>query len=213
MHKIKGKLWWILASVAVALIFLLPVFVGDYRDYLTEILNRYPAFAPVIIIASRFITAILAPLPAMPIALASMVFMPWHVAWFYNLIGMELGSISAFFIARKFRQSVVSHFAPFARLHTWQNKISERKQFFAFAGLRIASLVIFDFVSYAAGLSTLRFRVFLIVSFVMDAFFSLIFFYIGGLAFEYSFYMFLLFAAVFGISIWFLSKKSNEAQI
>jgi len=145
----------------------------------------------------------LAPLPGSPIAFASMVLLPWHKAFLYNFVGSELGAIIAFWVARRFREPIVKYVAPLKKIHEWQDKISEKKQFWGFVGLRVVSVTAFDFISYAAGLSKLSFRTFLVASLLVDIPVSLLFFYLGGLAVEYSVFLFALFSVVFIIALLF----------
>ncbi|MDP3881098.1 MAG: VTT domain-containing protein [bacterium] len=179
-----------MAGTILTVIFLLPIFSTEYLHRAVEFIKLYPVFAPIIIILLRFSTAVLAPLPGLPISFASIAVLPWWEAWVYNFIGMELGLVAAFFIARKFREPAVRHFAPLEKVHAWQEKISHRKQFWGFAGLRFGTIYVCDFVSYAAGLSRLSFSSFLIITLMIDIPLSLIFFFFGGIALRYGVYIF-----------------------
>ena len=202
----KRQAWWALGGLTIFIIFLAPLFFFNSREYIGNLLATYPYLAPVIVIGVRFLTIVIAPLPGVPVSFASIAFLPWQEAWIYNLIAVEAGSVCAFFIARRFREPVVARFAPLRQIHEWQKKISGRMQFLGFVALRFVSVSAFDFVSYAAGLTAIRFRHFLLASLIVDIPVSFIFFYVGGRAITYSAYVFAGFAALFFISI-FLSKK------
>src|SRR3989344_1035201 len=168
MLHIKKNLLWLIPAAIIAAVFSLPIFSSEYLNRVVDFIKVYPAAAPVIIIFFRFIGIVLAPLPGAPISFASIAVLPWWEAWIYNFIGAELGVITAFWIARKFRERVVARFAPLQKVHEWQDKISEKKQFWAFVGLRLTALVAFDFITYAAGLSKLRFAPFLLACLLID---------------------------------------------
>jgi len=200
MLNTKKNLLWLLPSTIIVVIFSLPIFSSEYLNRIVDLIKVYPAIAPIVIIFFRFIGVVLAPLPGAPISFASIAVLPWWEAWMYNLIGVELGSVVAFLLARKFREPVVSWFAPFQKVHEWQDRISQKKQFWAFVGLRLTALVVLDFVSYAAGLSKLRFNKFILACLLIDIPTSFIFFFLGGMAFQYSIFIFAGFIAIFLIA-------------
>ncbi|MBI2623769.1 MAG: TVP38/TMEM64 family protein [Candidatus Liptonbacteria bacterium] len=195
----KKKAFWLAAGVVLTALFLAPIFLPDYNRYAAEVIEHYPALAPFIIIIFRFLGVVLAPLPGAPVAFASIAFLPWQEAWLYNLVGVELGSFCAFFIARKWREPIAAKFAPLQNLHTWQEKISERWQFWGFVALRGMAAVVVDFLSYAAGLSKISFRNFALASVSVDALVSIPFFYLGSVAFSYGAYFAAAFVFLFAL--------------
>lgn len=211
MNTTKQKLFWAGGGVLIFAVFLLPLTSFTSREYITHLLQSYPYLAPLIVIGVRFITIVIAPLPGIQVSFASIAFLPWQEAWLYNLIAVEAGSVCAFFIARKFRESVVARFTSLQNIHTWQKAISRTKQFWGFFALRFMSISAFDFVSYAAGLTTLSFRTFFIASLMVDIPVSFIFFYVGGVAFQYSIYIFIAFAVLFAvvIGVWQARQREN----
>lgn len=150
-------------------------------------IEAYPYGAPVIIIFFRFLGMVAAPLPGAPVMFASMVLLPWELALLYNFIGGTSGMIVAFLIARYWREAAVARFAPLQKIHQWQERISHRTQFAAFLALRLSTLVVADFVSYAAGLSKLPFSRFLLAALLVDIPVHFLFFYVGGQAIRYAF--------------------------
>jgi len=200
MKNAKWKIIWFAAGLFVTALFLAPILWSDAFSFISDFIKSHPASAPAVIILFRFLGVVLAPLPGAPVSLASIVLLPWWEAFAYNFIGATLGSVSAFCIARRFREKAVAYFAPLEEIHKWQEKVSRKKQFWYFVGLRLAATAAFDFVSYAAGLSKLPFRVFLVGSLIVDASVSLIFFYAGGLALKYSVYLVILVSLMFGLS-------------
>lgn len=209
----RVKIFWILTGTIITAVFFLPIIFSDYQKYAVDLIGRSPYLAPLVIIVFRFIGVVLAPLPGAPIAFASMVILPWYEAWVWNFIGAESGAIAAFLIARKFREPVVARFAPLEGIHQWQDKVSQRRQFWSFTGLRAVSLVAFDFVSYAAGLTRLSFRTFVIATFLIDIPFGFLFFYFGGLAVKYSIFLLAVFAVIFMIAVVIWNRLRNRQSI
>lgn len=208
----KSNLLWLTAGIIITIVFFLPVIFSDYQKYAVNLIERSPYLVPFIIIVFRFIGVVLAPLPGAPISFASMAVLPWYEAWVWNFIGVESGAVTAFLIARKFREPAVARFAPLEKIHQWQDKVSQRRQFWSFMGFRAVSLVAFDFVSYAAGLTRLPFRTFIIATFLIDIPAGLLFFYFGGLAVKYSIFIFAVFAAIFMVTVFILNRLRTRRE-
>lgn len=213
MTYIKDNIFWLIGGAIIVVVFLLPIISFDYREYVSDLIRAYPYLAPIIIAIFRFLGVVLAPLPGAPVAFASMALWPWYEAWAYNFIGAELGMIAAFLIARKFREPVVARFAPLEKIHHWQDKISQRKQFWSFVGLRVVSLFAFDFVSYAAGLTKLSFRNFFLATLLVDIPIGFLFFYLGGLAIKYSIFLYGTFAAIFMINLFIFGYLRGNLKL
>ena len=182
----RSRILWVFAGLIIAFIFLLPLASHRYQNTIIQVITRYPYVAPVTIIFFRIMGIILAPLPGAPVALASLALLPWWLALLYNFIGTTSGMIGAFWIARIFRDPVVARFASLQYVHQWQEKISQKKQFFAFIALRLSALVALDFISYAAGLTKIPFRTFLLATLAVDIPINFLFYYVGGKAISYS---------------------------
>lgn len=213
MGNKKANILWLIAGTIIVIVFLLPIIFSDYQKYVIDLIERSPFLAPFTIIVLRFLGVVLAPLPGAPVSFASMAVLPWHEALIWNFIGAESGAIAAFLIARKFREPVVALFAPLEKIHQWQDRISEKRQFWSFAGFRVMTLVAFDFVSYAAGLTKLPFRTFLFATFLIDIPANLIFFYFGGLAVKYSIFIFAVFVLIFMVTAFILNSLRNGRKI
>lgn len=195
------NIWWLLGGVMITALFLPPLFLPDYRAFVETLIKTHPYAAPFVVSIARFVCVVVAPLPGVPVTFASMALLPWWQAAFYNFIGTTGGAITAFFIARKYRESVVARFVSIREIHSWQERTSHHRQFWAFVGFRFSTLMAFDIVSYVAGLTKMSFRTFLLAVLIIDIPVDLVFFYFGGIAFRYGIYIFLLFGMVFLIAI------------
>ena len=202
----KHGIIWIAAGVILTAIFLSVIFSDAYQQIVTRYVETHAAAAPITIILLRAATNILAPLPGSPIAFASLAVLPWWQAWLYNLAGIQLGTVIAFFIARKFREPVVARFVSLRDIHAWQERVSKQKQFWGFAGLRLVAILAYDFVSYAAGLSKLPFLLFFGASLLVDVPLTLIFFYLGGVAYRYGAYLMVGVVVMFLVGAWIFKR-------
>lgn len=207
----KQHRWWIAAGTLVFALFLPPLLLPDYRALVESLLTTHPYAAPLIVSVLRFVFVVIAPLPASPLIFVSIAFMPWWQAALFNYIGTTAGAVAAFFIARRWREPVVARFTPLKDIHAWQDRISRRRQFWAFLGLRFSTLMVFDYVSYMAGLTKMPFRTFLAALIIVDIPVHLVFFYLGGIAARYGIAIFLFFGVLF-LTVLPLVKNATAAS-
>lgn len=160
-----GVFTFILTAIAIVLFL---TFVPQYQTQLIEITKTYPFLAPFIIISWRIIAIIIPPIPGGILSFAFIPIIGWFWAYVYSEIGVLIGASLAFFIARKFREPVASRFVPIQSLHAWEEKLSSKKEFFAFLGIRIAAASVMDFISFAAGLSKMNYRKFILATMIAE---------------------------------------------
>ncbi len=202
----RQKAAWAIAGIFVIVLFLAPVFSADYQAFILDFISRHPMTAPLTIIIGRFLGIVIAPLPGMPIAFASLAVLPWQEAWLYNLIGSDLGAFAAFMIARTFREPVAARFTGLRDLHVWEAAIAPRRKFFGFLALRVLAASALDFFSYAAGLSKVSFRIFAFATVLVDVPITFAFFYFGGMAMRFGTYIFFGFMAAFILASGFIAR-------
>ena len=195
------------AGIAMAVIFLVPVFSGKYQALVAAAVAANPMYAFFIVAFARFLAIVVAPLPGLPVAFMSMTVMPWWQAWLANLAGADIGAIVAFLIARKLRAPVAARFAGLANIHKFEEALSGRTRFWGFLGLRLAAASALDFFSYAAGLTKISFPVFVLATVLADIPITFAFFYFGGMAARYGVYFMLFFIALFMIVSGVISRQ------
>lgn len=154
-----------------------------YKTQITAFAISYPMFLPIFIVLWRALSIILAPLPGGILSFAFIPIMGWFWAWFYGAVGGIIGSTIAFYIARKFREPVVSRFIPLKKLHNLEDNISNKTEFFAFLGIRISTWPVADFVSFIAGLSKISYKKFIFITF-LALLVEAGWYYFGGIAFD-----------------------------
>ncbi|VAV87141.1 FIG00616163: hypothetical protein [hydrothermal vent metagenome] len=110
---------------------------------------------PVAVIALMVVAILVSPLPSAPIALAAGAVYGHVWGTLYVLVGSEIGALAAFAIAR---------FFGFDLLHKWFGKQlnsglagSQNVLMFTVFASRLLPFISFDIVSYAAGLTALKF--------------------------------------------------------
>lgn len=210
--KNNKKIWWALVNIFITFLLLAPLLFSRYYHQVSLFIENHPNLAPFLIIGSRFASMVFAPLSGAPAIIASLVLFNWYEAWVYNLLGVILGAVSAFWIARLFREKAVANFASLEKVHLWQGRLSLAQQFLVFISFRVMTLLVFDFVSYAAGLSKLPFWMFLFSIVLIDIPVSFAFFYFGGIAISYGIYMVLFLLGLLFVGAFFVYQNFASKQ-
>lgn len=177
---IVGLITFLLTVVAFGILFTI---VPKHQSEITSFTLKYPFFAPIIIIFWRIIAIIIPPLPGGVLSFAFIPIIGWFGAYAYGEIGVIIGASLAFFIARRFREPAVARFVPLQTLHVWEDKLSKKQEFFAFLGIRLAAASVMDFLSYAAGLSKISFKKFILATIIAELPVA-IWYYFGEVAYK-----------------------------
>jgi uncharacterized membrane protein YdjX (TVP38/TMEM64 family) len=116
--------------------------------------------APVVFMMLMIAAVVISPIPSVPLDIAAGLAFGLFWGTVYTLIGAEIGAMIAFFIARRLGRPRVMRWIPPAAIAT-VDRIAEHRGFFTVFMMRLLPLFSFDWVSYGAGLSAIRFRVFM----------------------------------------------------
>jgi uncharacterized membrane protein YdjX (TVP38/TMEM64 family) len=149
----KKKAEEILMFLFIAILFVLSsYFAHTYSDELKNLQLFHGAagqFVYVLIMAGAVIIAPAETLPLLPIAVSV-----WGANWAASLtiIGWVIGSMIAFFIAKKFGRKIVNHFVEKYDIDELREALPKKNLFWAVAFARIFLPV--DIVSYAVALFT-----------------------------------------------------------
>lgn len=211
MNKTSKIIVW---STIILSILSVPLFLGFIPAKIKEIIeftNNYPLVGPIILIVWRILAIVIPPLPGGLISIALIPVFGWWKSFIYTSIAVIIGSTIAFALARKYREPFVEKFVPLKQLHSWQEKISEKKQFWTFLGIRFATGSIMDYISYIAGLSKISYKNFILAT--CGALTSeLILYYVGEKAYKFSAY-FAIGLVVLFIGGYYVVKKFNFFKI
>lgn len=134
---------------------------GD-RESFQEFIRSFGPLAPIIIILVIIAEVILAPIPGfIPIISAGFIFGPIEGS-IYAFIGNVIGSAIAFFIARKLGKPYVIRIVKEKRVDKYEAAIKRNENLLlAFYFLPLLPI---DIISFAFGLSDIRFKKFIIVT-------------------------------------------------
>lgn len=130
-------------------------------ERLREYLEKTGAWMASIYTLLQFLQVVILPIPSVASTLVGVAIFGAFWATIYSLIGILLGSITAFFIGRKYGHKAVSWMVGEETLEKWQKKLKGKDNLF----LTFAFVLPFfpdDILCFIAGLSTMSTRYFLV---------------------------------------------------
>ncbi len=146
------------------------------REQLQRVLQAAGALAPLVFVVLLVVQAVVAPLPAPALAIAGGYGFGVVEGFFLTWLGSLIGGVISFGISRRFGRGFVAGNAHAVRLDRF---VEEHGAVLIFV-LRLIPLVSFDAISYAAGLSGIRFRAFLLATALGMMPGTFAFVYLGG---------------------------------
>ena len=169
---LRGRVVVVLAAVFAALIgtyLLLAAVYGwsftlDAKPF-REWVDQWGYFGPVVFVLVLALSVLFAPIPNVPIFIAAGLAWGPVVGTAYSMAGMMLGSVMAFYVARAFGRRHLPKLIgskTAARLDTLADTMGGRMVFWS----RMLPAVNFDWVSFVAGMTSIRFWPFFLYSFL-----------------------------------------------
>jgi uncharacterized membrane protein YdjX (TVP38/TMEM64 family) len=154
--------------IAVLLVFIVVLgkafFDGEFSsvESLQKYIEKYGVFGPVILTAFQAMQVVIPVLPGfLGCAAGSVMFGP-AVGFFCNYLGIGLGSVVAFLLARKFGKPLLQDLFPEGKYHKWSTWASKSKSYTAFLFMAML-LPLFpdDYLCYLTGVSKMTARKFI----------------------------------------------------
>lgn len=152
---------------------------GDF-EVIGDFIARYGIYAALISILLMIMQAIVAPLPAFLITFANANLFGWVLGAILSWSGAMLGAILCFWIARILGRDVVERLtskAGLAQIDGFFDKYGSHSVLIA----RLLPFISFDIVSYAAGLTSMRFWPFVIATGIGQLPATIVYSYVGGM--------------------------------
>ena len=133
-------------------------------DSIRSAIEQAEPLAPLVYILVKMLTYVFAPLSSGPIQLSAGILFGLWQGTFYTLIGEVVGGSISFWIARKLGRPIVKRMVGddgLRRVDSFYETVGEwRSLLYA----RLFLFSIYDFISYAAGFTRLKFRTYVIIS-------------------------------------------------
>ena len=173
----------VLSSLAVGILLLLLVFYfilvnsADLNPFLGFI-REHTYIGAVFLILIRIAGNIFPVVPGGVISFALVPIFGWFATYLYTAIGIFLGTSIAFWLARIYREHLLSRFVSLQKIRSLEKQMSGRKQFFALVGFRIFAVPVIDISSYVAGFTGISYKKFALAT-IIATFPDIVIFYVG----------------------------------
>ena len=149
------------------------------QDKVIEFIRSYGTYAMVVSFFLMIFQSIAAPLPAFVITLANAAIFGWVQGAILSWTSAMVGAILCFYLARLFGRDFVVKFTS-EKLLTETDKFFEKYGTKTILITRLLPFVSFDIISYAAGLTSIKFRNFIIATGIGQLPATIVYSYVGG---------------------------------
>lgn len=161
MKKIKF-IWYLLTIIPIVLLILGYVFPVQFflsQDSIREFVNQFGIFAPVAFVLVQVLQVIITPFSHYTVSIAGgFIFGTW-LGFLFNLIGRVIGTAIAFYLGRILGRKIIKHVVKSVTIQKYDYYFNKGKLLLFLA--YFLPLFPDDEISYLAGFSAIRPRVFL----------------------------------------------------
>lgn len=147
-----------------------------------EFINSFGILAPIAYILVMFLAIVISPIPSLPLVVLAAGFFGPFLAGVYSIIGAMIGAVVAFFISKKFARDAIK--IKYGKIIKKLDKYNENYLVLAVFGTRLIPLFNFDVISYASGLTKIKFWKFATATFFGMIPMTFLFAYSGKVLFE-----------------------------
>lgn len=140
------------------------ILIGGDVSQVLKVIQSWGIAAPVISIFLMILQAVIAPLPAFLITAANGLLFGLFWGTVVSLLGALAGAVVSFFIARWVFTNYAQKRIDGTRAETYLHQISGKYGFKIVLIARLVPVISFDLISYAAGLSTIKTKPFLLAT-------------------------------------------------
>lgn len=143
------------------------IFFNPYRLSSTlQFSSEHLIVGAIFLILLRTLSNVFPAIPGGMIAFSTVPIFGWFVAFLCNVTGILLGASIAFFLARIYREPLVSRFASLNKVQELGKQVSGKKQFMALVAFRLFTVPVVDISSYVIGLTKINYIKFIFATFI-----------------------------------------------
>ncbi|WP_280770825.1 TVP38/TMEM64 family protein [Salipaludibacillus daqingensis] len=169
--------------------------ISEVRDYLMT----FGMWAPIISTFMMILSVLIAPIPAFLPTFANGLLFGTFFGFILSWTSALIGATIAFYIAKNLGRPFVEKFVSVRALN-WTDRFISRFGLQSIITARIVPVVSYGIVSYTAGLTSLRFRTYIIGSAIGQTPATILYSYLGENASESIWMLYLAFAIIFFMS-------------
>lgn len=149
-------------------------------DGLESFLSLHAVAAPIVFVLVRSLGVLFPPIPGFALDLVGIAVFGWFWGFVYATSALLFGSCTAFLVTRYCREFALRRFAFLSRAHEYEARLSRGVRFFSLIVLRLPFNPVFDYASYALGLTKTPLSEFLAATFIGVVPTLFIIYYFGG---------------------------------
>lgn len=172
---------------------------GDIEGIKNYLLS-YGFWSPFVSTILMIIAVIIAPLPTFVITFANGLLFGTFLGGLLSWISALFGAIAAFYISRSLGKPVVEKVVN-KKILTWMSNFFKSYGIHAIILARIVPIASYGMVSFAAGLTTMRFRTYIIGTAIGQTPATILFSYLGEHATDSVWILFVVFLVVFAMVV------------
>ncbi len=160
------------------ILLLVLIFFNPYKLNSTlEFTSEHLIIGAILLILLRIIGMIVPIIPGGIVSFAVIPIFGWFATYIYTALGIFIGTSIAFWLARIYREPLVTRFVSLKRIHELEKKISGKKQFIALVAFRLFTVPVVDISSYIVGLTKISYKKFALATFFATLPETLIFYF------------------------------------
>lgn len=157
---------------------LILILFNPYRLYSTlEFTREHLYIGAILLVLLRIIGMIVPMIPGGIVSFAVVPIFGWFATYVYTALGIFIGTSIAFWLARIYREPLVTRFVSLKRIHELEKQISGKKQFIAIFAFRLFTVPVVDISSYIVGLTKISYKKFALATFLATVPETLIFYF------------------------------------
>ncbi len=204
----KGTLAVVVILLVIGLFILASYFTKTYTSQLSNFIEKYYLIGMFVYISLGVIDAVGVPITNVPLIPVVVGIYGFYLGVLLTSAGWFLGSLLAFFIARKYGVSFIKKIISVNKIESIKKYIPKKK---FFASLIVSRLLLpNELINYGYGIFTdVEFKTFAIASLIGIILTSIALAYIDTLSLIYEVLAIILGIFLFAVFIYFYSKKSN----
>jgi len=215
MDIMKIKIIWFLAAIIPIILLILGyIFPSSFfsnQENIRTFIESFGIFAPLIFVILNILQVVITPFSHYVVGIVGgFLFGTWQ-GFLYNWIGRVIGTFIAFYLGRKFGRKIIKHLIKEEKLRKYDYLIDKGK--FILFLMYFLPLFPDDELSYLAGFSSIKKKVFIPIMLLGHVSGSLSLAYIGnGISLKDSLFILLSIVTLLGgiLFIWFYKKTKRQ---
>lgn len=170
-----------ISAVAILGLFVLLIVLILFNPYRVQstlaFTSEHLYIGAILLVLLRILGMIVPIIPGGIVSFAVVPIFGWFATYIYTALGIFIGTSIAFWLARIYRESMLTRFVSLKRIHELERQISSKKQFIALFAFRLFTVPVVDISSYIAGLTKVSYKKFALATFLATLPETLIFYF------------------------------------